>query len=119
MLRERRCLRAPTSAPKWRTQPQLLRLTIAQRASLRVGGSCYDVHAVKNRIETLFRDVIAPLFEADGASVELVHVRERLVQIRFGGAYRGCPSTPYMVDGVIVPALRKATGHDYRVEILV
>lgn len=74
---------------------------------------------MKNRIETLFRDVITPLFEADGASVEVVNVRERVVQIRLGGAYRGCPSTPYMVDGIIVPAIRKVTGQDFRVEVLV
>jgi Fe-S cluster biogenesis protein NfuA len=74
---------------------------------------------VKNRIEALFRDVLTPLFEADGGTVELISVRERLVQIRLGGAYRGCPSTTYTVDGVIVPALRKATGEDFRVEVLV
>ena len=74
---------------------------------------------MRNRIETLFREVISPLFEADGASVELVSVRDRLIQIRLGGAYRGCPSTPYTVDGVIVPALRKATGEDFQVEVLV
>lgn len=74
---------------------------------------------MRNRIETLFREVISPLFEADGASVEVVNVRDRLIQIRLGGSYRGCPSTPYTVDGVIVPALRKATGEDFQVEVLV
>lgn len=90
-----------------------------QRTSQGRTGSCYDAKPVKDRIETLFRDVIAPLFEADGASVEVVNVRDHVVQIRFGGAYRGCPSTPYMVDGVIVPALRKTTGQDFRVEVVV
>jgi Fe-S cluster biogenesis protein NfuA len=74
---------------------------------------------VKQRIEALFRDVLGPLFEADGASVELVSVGERSVQIRWGGAYRGCPSTPYTIDGVIVPALRRTTGHDFQVDVLV
>ncbi|MFT3922839.1 MAG: NifU family protein [Myxococcales bacterium] len=74
---------------------------------------------MRNRIETLFREVLGPLFEADGASVEVVNVRGHLVQIRLGGAYRGCPSTPYTVDGVIIPALRKATGEDFQVEVLV
>ncbi len=74
---------------------------------------------VQQRIETLFQEVLGPLFEADGASVEVVNVRGDLVQIRLGGAYRGCPSTTYTVGGVIVPALRKVTGEDFRVEVLV
>jgi Fe-S cluster biogenesis protein NfuA len=74
---------------------------------------------VRNRIEALFRDVLCPLLEADGATIELVDVRDRVVQVRFGGSYRGCPSTPYTVAGVIVPALRKATGQAYEVEVLV
>jgi hypothetical protein len=41
------------------------------------------------------------------------------VQIRFGGSYRGCPSTTYTIDGVILPAIRQATGEDFRVEVLV
>jgi Fe-S cluster biogenesis protein NfuA len=74
---------------------------------------------VRNRIEALFRDVVTPLFAADGASIELVDVRERLIQVRLGGTYRGCPSTPYIVEGVLMPSLRKAIGEDIEVEVVV
>ena len=74
---------------------------------------------MRSRIEALFRDVIGPLFEADGASIELVEVRERRVLVRLGGSYRGCPSAPYTMDGVLIPALRKTTGEDFKVEVVV
>ncbi len=63
-------------------------------------------------------EVLAPLFAAEGGTVELVDVRDGVVLLRFGGSYRGCPSVPFTVAGFVVPALRQATGSDVRVEIL-
>ena len=73
---------------------------------------------VKEQIETLIREVLSPLFEADGASLELVDVADGLVRLRFGGTYRGCPSVPYTLEGVVLPALRRATGQDVQVEVV-
>ena len=73
---------------------------------------------VRDQIETLIREVLSPLFEADGASLELVDVVDRVVRIRVGGSYRGCPSVPYTLEGVVIPALRRAAGTDIRVEIV-
>jgi Fe-S cluster biogenesis protein NfuA len=67
----------------------------------------------------VLRDVVQPLFEADGGSVELVGIQDGVVRVRLGGVYRGCPSTSYTVEGVIVPALRRVTGENLRVEVVV
>lgn len=74
---------------------------------------------MQERVEAVLRDVVQPLFEADGGSVELVEIDDGVVRVRLGGVYRGCPSAPYTIEGVIVPALRKATGKDLRVEVVV
>ena len=66
----------------------------------------------------MLRDVLSPLFAAEGGTVELVSVRDGLVQLRFGGAYRGCPSVAFTVSSFVLPALRHATGSDIRVEVL-
>lgn len=74
--------------------------------------------AVRERIESLFRDVLTPLFEADGGSIELVDIRDKLVLVRLGGNYRGCPSIPYTLEGVITPAVRATLGADVKVEVV-
>jgi Fe-S cluster biogenesis protein NfuA len=73
---------------------------------------------VRDQIEALIRDVLSPLFEADGASLELVDVVDKVVRIRVGGSYRGCPSVPYTLEGVVLPALRRAAGPDLQVEVV-
>jgi Fe-S cluster biogenesis protein NfuA len=74
---------------------------------------------VRDKIEALFRDVLDPLIAADGGSIKLVDVRNDSVIIRMEGAYRGCPSVHYTVQGVIEPAVRKAVGRELRVEVVV
>jgi Fe-S cluster biogenesis protein NfuA len=73
---------------------------------------------VREQIETLIREVLSPLFEADGASLELVDIVDKVVRIRVGGSYRGCPSVPYTLEGVVIPALRRAAGTDVQVELV-
>jgi len=73
---------------------------------------------VRDKIETMLREVLSPLFAADGGTVELVSIRDGVVQLRFGGAYRGCPSISFTVSGYVLPALRQATGSDVRVEVV-
>lgn len=66
----------------------------------------------------MIREVLTPLFSAEGGSMELVSVKDGVVQVRFGGAYRGCPSISYTVSGFVLPALRQAVGGDVRVDVL-
>jgi Fe-S cluster biogenesis protein NfuA len=73
---------------------------------------------VRAEIEALIREVLSPLFEADGATVELVDIDGKVVRIRLGGTYRGCPSVPYMLEGVLLPALRRTAGADIQVELV-
>ena len=73
---------------------------------------------MRDRIESLFRDVLGPLFATDGGSIELVDIRDQLVVVRFGGAYRGCPSSTHTLDGVVLPALRAAVGKGVRVDLV-
>ena len=73
---------------------------------------------MRDRIENLFRDVLGPLFAADGASIELVDLREQVVIVRFGGSYRGCPSSTHTLEGVVLPAVRAAVGASVRVELV-
>jgi len=73
---------------------------------------------MREQIEVVFRDVLAPLFAKEGGTIELVSVRDNLVQVRLSGAYRGCPSSAFMVSGFVLPALRQAVGTTVRVELL-
>lgn len=73
---------------------------------------------VKEQIETTLREQLTPLFAIDGGTVELVGVHDDTVQLRFGGAYRGCPSVAFTVSGFVLPALRKALGRDVQVEVI-
>jgi Fe-S cluster biogenesis protein NfuA len=73
---------------------------------------------VREQIETVIRDVLTPLFAAEGGTMELVSLKDGVAQVRFGGAYRGCPSVSYTVSGVVMPAFRQAVGSDVRVDVL-
>jgi Fe-S cluster biogenesis protein NfuA len=64
------------------------------------------------------RDQIETLFAAEGGTMELVSVQNGVVQVRFGGAYRGCPSIAFTVSGFVLPALRQAAGGDVRIDVL-
>jgi Fe-S cluster biogenesis protein NfuA len=73
---------------------------------------------VREQIENVIRDVLSPLFAAEGGTIELVDVQASVVQLRFGGAYRGCPSVPFMVASFVLPALKQTVGDDLRIEVL-
>ncbi len=73
---------------------------------------------MREQIETVMREVLTPLFAADGGTMELVAVKDGVVQVRFGGAYRGDPSVAYTVSGFVLPAFRQAVGGDVRVDVL-
>lgn len=77
-----------------------------------------DSRVVRAEIEALIRDVLSPLFAADGATLELVEIEDKIVRLRLGGTYRGCPSVPYTLEGVLLPALRSTAGADIQVELV-
>jgi Fe-S cluster biogenesis protein NfuA len=74
---------------------------------------------VRETVEGVVRDVLRPLIEADGGTLELVDVRDALVIVRLGGIYRGCPSAPYTLQAIIEPAVKRAMGDKVRVELVV
>lgn len=73
---------------------------------------------MREQIEAVFREVLTPLFATEGGTIELVDVQDGLVKVRLSGAYRGCPSSSFMVSGFVLPALRQAVGDAVRVELL-
>jgi Fe-S cluster biogenesis protein NfuA len=77
------------------------------------------LRSVRERIEALFNEVITPLVEADGGGVELVDVTDGVVKVRMVGAYRGCPSVPSLLRGVLEPAVRHVMGTQTKVELVV
>ncbi len=69
-----------------------------------------------NQAEEVIRDLIRPLVEADGGSIELLEVTRERVVVRLGGTCAGCPGKPYTLSRMIEPALRKALGMAIKVE---
>jgi Fe-S cluster biogenesis protein NfuA len=55
-------------------------------------------------------DVISPLIERDGGSIELVGLEpeHHRVLVRMGGACAGCPGRSLTLEYVVLPALRRA-----------
>lgn len=73
---------------------------------------------MREQIEIVLQEVLTPLLAADGASISLVGVQDGRVKVRFGGAYRGCPSAPYTLEGVITPAIRRLVDDKLSVELV-
>ncbi len=63
----------------------------------------------KEKIEAVLAQSVSPLLEVDGASLEIVEVDEKnkCLQIRFGGRYRGAPCRETVTRFVIEPVLKK------------
>lgn len=55
-----------------------------------------------------FAEVIAPLVALDHGTVSLVRRAGDVVEVRFGGACKGCPGQSYTLKGVLLPALQAA-----------
>lgn len=76
--------------------------------------SRYGIMKAREFIET----VIRPLVLADGGDVEVVSEQATSVELRFSGAYAGCPGTPHIVSQLIEPSLAKACKGSIQVKIL-
>ena len=72
---------------------------------------------MQTEVESVIRDVLRPLIEADGGTIELLSVESHIVRIRLSAACAGCPGVHYTRTSVIEPALREALGHDVEVVV--
>jgi Fe-S cluster biogenesis protein NfuA len=61
--------------------------------------------SVREEIERVVRDVLAPLVSADGGELWLVTAEESTVVIHLGGRYAGCPGNTLAKRRVIEPAI--------------
>ena len=65
---------------------------------------------MRQKAETLIRDVLQPLIEADGGRLELLRIEQSTIVLRLTGTCEGCPGKLYTTRGVIEPLLRDALG---------
>jgi Fe-S cluster biogenesis protein NfuA len=72
-----------------------------------------DDSALRAAIHTL----VAPLVALDNGQVTFVRRHGDVVELRFGGACRGCPGQSFTLKGVVLPTLQRvdATVRDVRV----
>jgi Fe-S cluster biogenesis protein NfuA len=68
-------------------------------------------------VEGALEELVRPVVEADGGTIELVAVENLRVVVHLEGACAGCPGRPYTRAGLIEPALRKALGKRVEVDI--
>ncbi len=73
-------------------------------------------------VERVLDELIRPLVEADGGDVALQSLDASRAPVEItllvGGAYRGCPGTPVVVDELIAPVLERALGFEVRVRVV-
>ena len=62
--------------------------------------------ALREPVEKLCRDVLAPLVHADGGVLFLVSVSTEDVHVHLGGACAGCPGAAITRERMLEPALK-------------
>jgi Fe-S cluster biogenesis protein NfuA len=62
---------------------------------------------LKQRIEQVVAEEIAPLLQMDGGSIEVLSVEAGVVQVRLHGTCAGCPSTIHAVIMNVEDELRR------------
>ncbi len=65
--------------------------------------------ALKDQIDRICREVLAPLVRADGGELHLIGYDGDEVHIHLTGVCAGCPGASLTGEKVIVPALRTAS----------
>jgi Fe-S cluster biogenesis protein NfuA len=63
---------------------------------------------MKEQIERICSEILAPLVRADGGEMHLVRFDGDDVHIHLSGACAGCPGASITADKIILPALRTA-----------
>lgn len=66
-------------------------------------------------IDAMVDEVLRPLLERDGGSIEVAAFEGSVLTLRLAGAILGCPGTPYVKRHVIEPAIREAVGPDVEI----
>jgi Fe-S cluster biogenesis protein NfuA len=61
---------------------------------------------VRDQIERIFREVLAPLVKSDGGEMYLVRWDGDDVHVHLAGACAGCPGASMTSDNIILPAIR-------------
>lgn len=63
---------------------------------------------MKEQIERICSDILAPLVRSDGGEMHLVRCEGDEVHIHLSGACAGCPGASITGDKILLPALRAA-----------
>ena len=63
-------------------------------------------NSVRDQIERVFREVLAPIVKADGGEMYLVRWDGDDVHVHLAGACAGCPGSSLTADSILLPAVR-------------
>lgn len=63
-------------------------------------------NSVKEQIERVMHEVLAPLVKTDGGEMYLVRWDGDDVHVHLAGACAGCPGSSMTADNVLLPAVR-------------
>jgi Fe-S cluster biogenesis protein NfuA len=63
-------------------------------------------NSVRDQIERVFREVLAPIVKADGGEMYLVRWDGDDVHVHLAGACAGCPGSALTADSILLPAVR-------------
>lgn len=77
-------------------------------------GPAADSANVKEQVVRFLKEEIAPALYLDADAIEVVDVRDGVVQVRLGGACGGCPSTIMtVIMGIEQELRRRVPGVEY------
>lgn len=62
-------------------------------------------NSIKEQVERILREVLAPLVKTDGGDMYLVRWDGEDIHIHLGGACAGCPGASLTSDSIILPAV--------------
>lgn len=73
--------------------------------------------AVRDAVQRVIDDILAPLLEKDGSAIELLEASADEVAVRVSGRAAFGVGAEYVRTGVIEPALRKVVGEQCKIRI--
>jgi Fe-S cluster biogenesis protein NfuA len=79
---------------------------MAPGAVKRRGNFLRRMASIREEIERVVRDVLAPLVGADGGEIWLVSAEESAVVLHLGGRFAGCPGNTLAKRRIIEPAIQ-------------
>lgn len=60
----------------------------------------------RDEIARVIKEILAPLIQADGGSLELVGLEKSTVRVHLGGRYSGCPGNQLVIVHFLEPAVQ-------------